>query len=143
MRRTAQPERDEILSLAADRDGSLWVGTKEGAQPLPAGQSEFGAWRRNPADPRSLSDDNVRAIYRDRSGVLWLGTYDGGLNRYDPVSGTFTHFRHDAGDPGSLDNDRVYSIYEDRSGDLWVGTAAWDQPAESGDRHVHALLRRR
>ena len=113
----------EILSLAADRDGGIWVGTKEGVNRfLPSGL-KFGAWRRNPADPRSLSDENIRAIYRDRSGVLWLGAYNGGLNRYDAASGTFTHLRHDARDPRSLDNDRVYSIYEDRSGTLWVGTA--------------------
>ena len=76
----------------------------------------FGGWRRNPADTRSLSDENVRAIYRDRAGVLWLGTYDGGLNRYDPVpehSLTSGMMRRT---PASLDNDRVYSIYEDNAG---------------------------
>jgi signal transduction histidine kinase/ligand-binding sensor domain-containing protein/CheY-like chemotaxis protein len=114
---------NEILSLAVDRDGNLWVGTKEGGvNRFSPNSLRFGAWRRNPADPRSLSDENVRAIYRDRTGVLWLGTYNGGLNRYDEASGTFTHFRHDARNPASLDDDRVYSIYEDRSGDLWVGT---------------------
>ena len=114
---------NEILSLATDRDGSLWVGTKEGGvNRFSPASLRFGAWRRNPADSRSLSDENVRAIYADRAGVLWLGTYNGGLNRYDAASGTFTHFRHDARNPASLDDDRVYSIYEDRAGYLWVGT---------------------
>ena len=114
---------NEILSLAADRDGSVWVGTKEGGvNRFSPASLRFGAWRRNPADKRSLSDENVRAIYADRAGVLWLGTYNGGLNRYDAASGTFTHFRHDAKNPASLDDDRVYSIYEDRAGYLWVGT---------------------
>ncbi len=71
-----------------------------------------------------MSDANVRAIYRDRSGVLWIGTYDGGLNRYEPGSGTFTHIRHDARSPASLDSDRVYSIYEDNAGAVWIGTGA-------------------
>ncbi len=115
---------NEIQSLAMDREGTLWVGTKGGGvdQFRPA-SLPFGAWRPNPAAPRSLSDSNIRAIYPDRAGVVWLGTYDGGLNRFDPASGTFTHFRHDPRNPRSLDADRVYSIYEDRAGDLWVGTS--------------------
>ena len=114
---------NEILSLATDREGSVWVGTKEGGvNRFSPSSLRFGAWRRNPADKRSLSDENVRAIYADRAGVLWLGTYNGGLNRYDAASGTFTHFRHDPANPASLDDDRVYSIYEDRTGYLWVGT---------------------
>ena len=107
----------EILSLALDRDGSLWIGTKAGGvNRFSPATLRFGAWRPNPADRRSMSDDNVRAMYRDRAGALWIGTYDGGLDRFDPVSGTFTHFRHDPRKSGSLDDDRVYSIYEDRSG---------------------------
>lgn len=115
---------NEIQSLAVDREGSLWAGTKAGGvDRFSPASLRFGAWRRNSDDPRSLSDDNVRAICRDRAGVVWLGTYDGGLNRFDPVSGTFTHFRHDPRNSQSLDSDRVYSIYEDRAGDLWVGTS--------------------
>ncbi len=113
----------EILSLAADRDGALWVGTKAGGvNRFSPGSLRFGAWRHNPADPGGLSDNNVRALYQDRSGDVWIGTYDGGLNRFDPISGKFTHFRHDPRKPGSLDDDRIYSIYEDDSRHLWIGT---------------------
>ena len=131
---------NEILSIAEDRNGSLWFGTKGGGlSRFSTASLKFGGWRRNPADLRSLSDANVRAIYRDRSGVLWIGTYDGGLNRYEPVSGTFTHFRHDARSPASLDSDRVYSIYEDREGVLWIGTGAGINRLNPEQRHVHAL----
>jgi diguanylate cyclase (GGDEF)-like protein len=58
----------------------------------------------------------------DHKGVLWVGTYAGGLDRFDPATGTFVHNRHDASDPGSISSDAVMSIYEDRAGVLWVGT---------------------
>ena len=114
---------NEVLSLAMDREGGVWVGTKgRGANRFSPETLRFGSWRPNPADRESLSDENVRAVYRDREGGVWMGTYDGGLNRFDPVSGKFVHFRHDAREPQSLDDDRIYSIYEDRAGALWVGT---------------------
>ena len=76
---------NEVQSLAVDRDGSLWAGTKAGGvDRFSPASLQFGAWRSNPDDPGGLSDGNIRAIYRDRSGAVWLGTYDGGLNRFDP-----------------------------------------------------------
>ena len=114
---------NEIQSLAVDRDGSIWAGTKGGGvDHFSPASLQFGAWRRNSDDVRGLSDGNVRSIYCDRAGAVWLGTYDGGLNRFDPASGTFTQLRHDPRNPRSLSSDRVYSIYEDRSGDIWAGT---------------------
>ncbi|PLX28473.1 MAG: hypothetical protein C0600_09655, partial [Ignavibacteria bacterium] len=51
----------------------------------------------------------------------WIGTA-AGLDRYDPVTGRFSHYYHDALDPYSLSDNRIYAIAEDRSGNLWVGT---------------------
>ncbi len=82
------------------------------------------AYRRDPDDPNSLSDDWVQAVYMDRAGILWIGTSFGGLNRLDPAQETFTHYRSDPANPRSLSADRVWQIYEDRGGALWVGTEA-------------------
>ena len=72
--------------------------------------------------PTSLSDNNVYAIYEDRNGVLWVGTGQGGLDRFDRQSETFTHYQNDPNDPHSLSNNYVTGIGEDQAGTLWVGT---------------------
>ncbi len=114
---------DEVLSMAADRDGGVWIGTKGGGVNRFSPEIlRFGPWRQNPGDPNSLADNNIRAILRDRTGLLWIGMYSGGLNRFDPAAGTFMQFRPNTRGAGALDDDRVLSLLEDRAGDLWVGT---------------------
>ena len=60
--------------------------------------------------------------WRIKSGIVWVGTWDAGLDRFDPATGTFTHFVHDPGDPTSLSDNAVYQLIEDRNGELWIGT---------------------
>ena len=72
------------------------------------------------------------AIIEDRFGDLWIGTWDGGLNRYNRQSDTFTHFKHDPNDPNSISSNTIYSIYEDPSGIIWIGT--WEGGLNRYDR---------
>ena len=114
---------NEVQSLATDRDGSLWVGTKGGGvNRFSPGSLRFGAWRQQSGRPRQ---PERRQCPRDLPGPRRRGVDRNLRWRLEPLRpgiGRFTHFRHDPRNPASLDDDRVYSIYEDRSGDLWVGT---------------------
>ena len=81
-------------------------------------------YQHDPQNPASLSDDSIWSIHIDRSGVLWVGTGGGGLDRFDPARGTFTHYRERDG----LPSDRIVSILEDgdaadpAAGNLWIAT---------------------
>ena len=61
-------------------------------------------------------------LVEDRNGDLWIGTVTGGLNRFDPATGTFTRFQGEPGNPQSLPSNSVTSVLLDRAGRLWVGT---------------------
>jgi ligand-binding sensor domain-containing protein len=61
----------------------------------------------------------VRAIHVDQAQNLWIGTKGGGLNKFDPVSRTFTGYQHDPNNPNSLSS----NVHQDRAGQLWLGTA--------------------
>ena len=110
-----------VPSLLIDRDGFLWIGSREGLfrydgyEPL--------AFLPDASDDGAISDVDVRCVYQDSGGTLWVGTYSGGLNLYDATSGSFRHFRHDSADPASIINDSVIDIAEGPEGGLWVATA--------------------
>jgi len=116
---------NDIWAVYEDRAGTLWVGTFGGGlNKFDRATQTFTHYRHDPKNPKSLSDDHVRAIYEfsDEPGILWIATYGGGLNRFDPKEEIFTHYRHDPNDPHSLPNDQIWCMYEDKAGNLWLGT---------------------
>jgi ligand-binding sensor domain-containing protein len=126
-----------ISVINEDQDGNIWIGTTKGIDILNPETGRFSHLRHNPRDTRSLSCDNVHAIYRDKSNTMWIGTgeafhkageilLEGGLNRYDPETKSFTRFVHNPSDPTSLSDNRVRSILEDSHGNFWVGVAGQD-----------------
>ena len=116
---------DGVQILYEDRAGILWAGTTEGGinrvhfkeNGLPR-ELSFTSFQRDPDEPTSLGNNDVRAITEDRMGRMWLGTYGGGLNRFHRDSGQFTRFTVQQG----LPNDFVYGVLEAQNGDLWLST---------------------
>jgi len=119
-----------VTVILRDHQRILWVGTHNGLDRLDEKTGKFIHYRNEPANPRSLSSNNVRAIYEDRKGVLWIGTglywennNDGGLNRFERNTGTFTRYLNDPKNPHSLINNKIRAIFEDSRGTFWVGTS--------------------
>lgn len=107
-------------SMLVDRDGFLWVASREGLFRYDGFQAT--GFLPDPARPGHISDVDVRSLYAGRDGALWVSTNTGGLNRRDPGTGLFTQFHHDSADPSSLSDESVYGACEDAAGRLWVGT---------------------
>ena len=114
---------DHVLSLAQDRGGVLWVGTRLGGvhkwNPL---SWQFGHVAPDPGNPAGLGSGHVTSFSEDRAGRLWIGTFDAGLYVMDRTTGEMTAYRHDPRKPGSLGSDRVMALRHDHRGDLWIGT---------------------
>ena len=73
---------DVILALAADRDGSLWIGTPDGLNHLRGQKIE------SYTSADGLPDDFIRSLFADDDGTLWVGTRRGLAHR---EHGQFTH----------------------------------------------------
>lgn len=82
-----------IRKLYKTAAGRIWMATAK---------TGLGEWQKRPHpylryhqnDPSAhgaLSNNNVYDIAEDVQGHLWVSTYGGGLNRFDPSSGTFSH----------------------------------------------------
>jgi signal transduction histidine kinase/ligand-binding sensor domain-containing protein len=127
------------VSLLVNRDGLLWVGSREGLFRYDGYQASI--FLPDPGRPGLISDIDVRALYEADDGALWISTNTGGLNRRDPRTGAFTQFHHDSADTRSLSDESVYGIAEDAEGRLWVGTQhglnRLDEVGREFERHFH------
>lgn len=108
---------NSIWRIAEDAQGCLWFGTYSG-----------GLCFINLDEQESLKSFNGRtddlsfpvvSSFAEDNKYLWIGTEGGGLNRYDKLAGTFTHFNHTPG-RNSLSYDNIQCLlYANKK--LWIG----------------------
>jgi signal transduction histidine kinase/ligand-binding sensor domain-containing protein/CheY-like chemotaxis protein len=112
----------QVRVIAEDHTGALWIGTRRGGlDRLEPGSGRVMAFRHDPGNPHSLSQDRVTAILEDSAQRLWVGTVDG-LNLFDRSTEGFVRYGNDADNPQSLRDSNIFALYQDRGGVLWVGT---------------------
>ncbi|MDM8564671.1 two-component regulator propeller domain-containing protein [Candidatus Halobeggiatoa sp. HSG11] len=109
-----------VFSVLQDSQGFIWIGTKNGLSKYDG--NKFIVYTHDPDNSNSLSGNYVRYLFEDHNGILWIALRPGGLNRFDPVTETFTRYQHDINNSNTLSNNSVWSIYEDSNDILWIGT---------------------
>ena len=109
-------------TIIQDRRGFLWFGTQSGLSRYDPATDRFNNYQHDPADPQSLSDNDIFGLFEDRQGFIWVATKNHGVNRFDPKTAQFTRFSHDPNAPGSLPDNAIQSIVQDRDGHLWFAT---------------------
>ena len=128
--------QSSILSIIQDRRGYLWFGTATGLNRYDG--YEFIVYTNDANDSLSISDNEITSLYEDADGNLWIGTSTGVLNKFDPITETFSHFDlAGSSDWSSSIEDEIYdtpitfsrnqtstitTIDQDQEGNLWVGT---------------------
>ena len=114
-------QAEVITEVYRDRQGFLWIGTREGLF-LHDGQ-RFRKFQHELNAPDSISDSGVRGVFEDSRGRLWIHTISGGLNLLDRARWKFRRFRHQEA-AGTLSHDGIFALAEADDGKLWVGTQA-------------------
>jgi ligand-binding sensor domain-containing protein/signal transduction histidine kinase len=112
------PQSKNIICLAEDREGTLWVGSYFGIYYFNPRTGRSGHFANDPDNPNSVSNNSINAILEDSFHELWFAT-NGGLCRLGPDRKNFTRYTTSSGMPGNL----VFKILEDDRGRLWVTTS--------------------
>ena len=107
-----------VSDIVQDDQGFMWFGTQYGLNRFDG--YKFRVFTHDPQRPESLAGVYIKALFKDHSGVLWVAC-DQFLDRFDPVTETFTHYRIGVdGEPGH--GATVHSINEDGADKLWLAT---------------------
>ncbi|GAB4232317.1 MAG: hypothetical protein Tsb0034_05040 [Ekhidna sp.] len=108
---TSSISDNEIMSLLADNQGKLWIGTAKGIDVL-----NLETERCTHYGTDVLSDDYITELFQSSNGKIWIGTSNG-VNVFDPAKKSFENY--------SVFSDQqrtVWTIAETNNGDVLVGT---------------------
>ena len=111
-----------ITCITQDPRGYMWFATT-GTGFYRYDGYNITLYKNQPLNPNSVALNRIETMVADSAGNIWVGTFGKGLDKFDPVTGKFTHYRHDPKNNSTLMNDSVMVIIQDRAGKmLWIGT---------------------
>lgn len=117
---------NSVSCLHRTDDGRIWIGTAGGLNVFDRHRNEFSRFEqvdRNTGLPAVENSEQVRSIYEDKDGIFWIGTFGGGVQVFDPASGTFIrNFIGRENESSGLSHNVITSVTEDGEGVLWIGT---------------------
>ena len=104
----------KLLKFSKER---LLIGTTQNFQIFSPATGKFLTYAYDPDKKNSLSHPRVTDILAENDTCIWIGTPDG-LNRFNPVIGSFTRYYEKDGLPDNF----IKGLILDNSGMLWVTT---------------------
>lgn len=108
-----------ITAIAQDAEGFMWFGGANGLARYDG--YKLLVFRKDDADPHSLSHNYVNDIRLTSDGSLWVATRKG-INRYDAQLNRFTRYSTPMVSADSVSADDVMAIEETHDGRLWLAT---------------------
>jgi ligand-binding sensor domain-containing protein len=135
----------KINGIVQDKNGFMWFADQDNKSIVQFNGSQMTRYTHDPGNPNSLGGNHPECIATDSSGNIWIGFFGAvagdGLDRFDPITGLFTHFRHDSTNSSSLSDDMVSAVLVDHLGNVWVGTHGGldllDQKTGTFKHYVH------
>ncbi|MFH2141761.1 MAG: two-component regulator propeller domain-containing protein [Bacteroidota bacterium] len=113
---------NRVHSICEDKYNNFWVGTDQGLYYLNFEKKEIISYLKNSEDPESLSDSQIYSVCVDEEGFVWIGTGNGGLNKFNPVTGVFKKYKSDVRNSNTISNNSVYDVFIGSQGYLWIAT---------------------
>ena len=111
-----------LSSIAQDKYGFMWFADQTNQAIIRFDGSHMKRYQYDANNPYGMGGYNPECLAADSVGNIWIGYYGTGLDKFDPVTGKFTHYRHDPNDEASLSHDEVSTVLVDHLGNVWVGS---------------------
>lgn len=112
---------DFQITAIEENDNKIWIGTDFGLLLYNEEDNNFHHYYSRPFDNKSLSSNQVKAIYSDKQGRLWFGTYNGGLSMFDKSFVKVLHY-YTFLNENSLSFNDVSAFLQNDDGRILVGT---------------------
>ena len=111
-----------IFSIIADKEGQIWIGTRNGLVLFDVSSNSFTQYCHNKKLPLELCTTLARRLCLDKNGNLWVGTDGRGLYKLiEKKDGWYVnHFQ--MSDSKGISSNNILSLSCDRKGNLWAGT---------------------
>ena len=107
-----------VRHIIQDKNENIWFATHNGLNLLKKGTTQFIRIFHQDHISNSISSNYIYNIYEDKNSFLWLGTNGGGLDKFNPKTGTAEHFTTKEGIAGN----EIFSILQDQNENLWLTT---------------------
>ena len=108
-----------VPCLFQDRKGFIWFGTFHGIARYDG--YKIVPYTNREGDTTSISNAVIEAICDDNEGNIWVG-HARGLDKFNTVTETFTHFVLNSRKPLTDWSQHVLCLHVDKDGILWIGT---------------------
>ncbi|WAC41314.1 sensor histidine kinase [Pedobacter sp. SL55] len=110
----------EIIALAYDATGTLWVGSMNGITTLKSKDGVYPSQTTRSPINDALKNKGILHLFADSKENLWIGTSTG-LYRYNLNKKQLTSF-NEANNSDSLQSDYINCVTENANGELLIGT---------------------
>ena len=109
-----------VTQIVQDDQGFMWFGTEYGLNRYDG--YKFKVFKHEPGRADSLAGVFIFSLFKDHSGRLWIGCEEF-LDKFDPVTETFTHYRIVGKDTQGGGTVPITQISQDHAGILWLATS--------------------
>ncbi len=127
---------NKVRAMFEDSRGNFWVGTAgDGLHQFNKNEGTFARFEYDKDNPAKLSRpyllgrdpsntpyySHVTSIFEDQNQRIWITAVEGGLEVYDPGTGTKSHFEMGAGQ-NQLKTNFIWQTYQSDDGTIWLAT---------------------
>ncbi|MBI2418560.1 MAG: ATP-binding protein [Ignavibacteriales bacterium] len=84
--------------------------------------NKFSSWRNSRSDTTSIAYNMATDVVADPDGTFWIATFSCGIEHFDRIKNTFTHYKFPLSNPDYLSLNIVLCLYQDDENSLWAGT---------------------